>query len=95
MVAGRDGACRAVQVAWVPGSYELPVVASAMARSGQFDAVVCIGTVVCTRVPFVFCSDCPWLNQRRSAVAAISGETKLAAADEPHCTTHSDGGRNI
>mmetsp|Transcript_5910 Transcript_5910/g.16889 ORF Transcript_5910/g.16889 Transcript_5910/m.16889 type:complete len:242 (+) Transcript_5910:146-871(+) len=35
-----------IEVAWVPGSYELPVVASAMARSGKFDAVVCIGTVV-------------------------------------------------
>lgn len=36
----------ALQVVWVPGSYELPVVASAMARSGKFDAVVCIGVVV-------------------------------------------------
>ena len=59
MAAGRDKACRAVQVAWVPGSYELPVVASAMARSGRFDAVVCIGTVVCARAPVLFCSGCP------------------------------------
>lgn len=35
-----------VQVVWVPGSYEIPVVASAMARSGRFDAIVCIGAVV-------------------------------------------------
>jgi 6,7-dimethyl-8-ribityllumazine synthase len=35
-----------VQVCWVPGSFELPVVAKAMAKSGKFDAVVCIGVVV-------------------------------------------------
>lgn len=34
------------QVCWVPGSFELPVVAKAMAKSGKFDAVVCIGVVV-------------------------------------------------
>lgn len=36
----------AVEVCWVPGSFELPVVAKAMAKSGRFDAVVCIGVVV-------------------------------------------------
>ncbi len=35
-----------MQVAWVPGSFELPVVAKCMAKSGQFDAVVAIGAVV-------------------------------------------------
>lgn len=30
----------------MPGSFELPVVAKAMAKSGNFDAVVCIGVVV-------------------------------------------------
>ena len=34
------------QVAWVPGSFELPVVAKCMAKSGKFDAVVAIGAVV-------------------------------------------------
>lgn len=37
------------QVAWVPGSFELPVVAKAMAKSGQYDGVVCIGVVVSGR----------------------------------------------
>lgn len=35
-----------VDVAWVPGCFELPVVAKAMAKSGKYDAVVCIGVVV-------------------------------------------------
>ena len=36
----------AVDVAWVPGSYEIPVVAREMAHSGRFDAVICLGTVI-------------------------------------------------
>jgi 6,7-dimethyl-8-ribityllumazine synthase len=35
-----------VEVAWVPGAFELPIAAKAMARSGAFDAVVGIGAVV-------------------------------------------------
>ncbi|KAI8474744.1 MAG: 6,7-dimethyl-8-ribityllumazine synthase [Monoraphidium minutum] len=35
-----------IEVCWVPGSFELPVVAKAMAKSGKFDAVICIGVVV-------------------------------------------------
>ena len=39
---------RHLQVAWVPGAFELPLVAKAMARSGAFDAVIAVGAVVCT-----------------------------------------------
>lgn len=35
-----------VTVAWVPGSFELPLVAKAMATSGRYDAVVCLGAVI-------------------------------------------------
>ncbi|KAK9800283.1 hypothetical protein WJX73_003463 [Symbiochloris irregularis] len=35
-----------VDVAWVPGSFELPVVAKTMAKSGTYDAVLVIGVVV-------------------------------------------------
>ena len=35
-----------VDVVWVPGSFELPVVAKTMAKSGAYDAVVAIGVVV-------------------------------------------------
>ena len=33
-------------VFWVPGSFELPVVALKLAQSGRYDAVVCLGAVV-------------------------------------------------
>lgn len=36
----------AVTVAWVPGSFELPIVAQELAASGTVDAVVCLGVVI-------------------------------------------------
>jgi 6,7-dimethyl-8-ribityllumazine synthase len=33
-------------VAWVPGAFELPVTARALARSGSVDAVICLGAVI-------------------------------------------------
>jgi len=35
-----------LEVAWTPGAFELPLVALRLARSGQFDAVLCLGAVV-------------------------------------------------
>lgn len=35
-----------IAVAWVPGAFEIPVVAQKMAGSGKYDAVICLGTVI-------------------------------------------------
>jgi 6,7-dimethyl-8-ribityllumazine synthase len=35
-----------VDVAWVPGTFEIPVIASKMAGSGKYDAVICLGAVI-------------------------------------------------
>ena len=35
-----------VHVAWVPGAFEIPVIAAKMARSGKYDAVICLGAVI-------------------------------------------------
>jgi len=35
-----------VDVAWVPGAFEIPPVAQRMAASGRYDAVVCLGAVI-------------------------------------------------
>ena len=35
-----------VDVAWVPGSFEIPLVAQAMVRTRRYDAVICLGAVV-------------------------------------------------
>ena len=35
-----------VTVAWVPGAFEIPLVAKKMAKSGKYDAVICLGAVI-------------------------------------------------
>ena len=35
-----------VHVAWVPGAFEIPLIASKMARSGKYDAIICLGAVI-------------------------------------------------
>ena len=52
----RDGARRAlastgvadtdIMEAWVPGAFELPLAAKALAETGKVDAVICLGTVI-------------------------------------------------
>ncbi|MCU0651890.1 MAG: 6,7-dimethyl-8-ribityllumazine synthase [Candidatus Omnitrophica bacterium] len=33
-------------VTWVPGAFEIPVIASKLAKSKSFDALICLGTVI-------------------------------------------------
>ena len=40
-----------VEVAWVPGAFELPVVAQKMAQTGRFDVVTCLGCIVRSDTP--------------------------------------------
>ncbi|MBI4236190.1 MAG: 6,7-dimethyl-8-ribityllumazine synthase [Chloroflexi bacterium] len=35
-----------IEVAWVPGSFEIPTAAMKMAHSGRYDAIVCLGAVI-------------------------------------------------
>lgn len=35
-----------INVAWVPGAFEIPLVAAKMAKSGKYDAVICLGAVI-------------------------------------------------
>lgn len=53
LVAGaRDGLLRHdvkdedIDLAWVPGAFEIPLIASKMAKSGKYDAVLCLGVVI-------------------------------------------------
>ncbi len=53
LVAGaRDGLVRHnvedddITLAWVPGAFEIPVMAKKMAESGKYDAVICLGAVI-------------------------------------------------
>ena len=35
-----------IDVAWVPGSFEIPLVAKKMAESKKYDAIICLGAVI-------------------------------------------------
>lgn len=40
-----------IEVAWVPGSFEIPLVAHRMASSKNYDAVICLGAVIRGNTP--------------------------------------------
>jgi 6,7-dimethyl-8-ribityllumazine synthase len=52
LAGARDGLLRhgvdaaSITEAWVPGAFELPLVAKRLASSGEFDAVICLGAVI-------------------------------------------------
>ena len=35
-----------IHVAWVPGAFEIPLIAAKMAKSGKYDAIICLGAVI-------------------------------------------------
>jgi 6,7-dimethyl-8-ribityllumazine synthase len=41
-----DIADEAIDLAWVPGSFEIPLVAQRLAASGKYVAVICLGAVI-------------------------------------------------
>jgi len=43
----RHGAAEAnIELAWVPGAFEIPLIAQKMAASNKYDAIICLGTVI-------------------------------------------------
>ena len=43
----RHGICEDdISVAWVPGAFEIPLIAQKMAQSGKYDAVICLGAII-------------------------------------------------
>jgi 6,7-dimethyl-8-ribityllumazine synthase len=45
-IARHGGDLGSVDVAWVPGSYEIPLAARRLALTGRYDAVICLGAVI-------------------------------------------------
>ncbi|MGM9649251.1 MAG: 6,7-dimethyl-8-ribityllumazine synthase [Butyricicoccaceae bacterium] len=53
LVSGAEDALRRhgvseddIDIAWVPGAYEIPLIAQKMAKSGKYDMVLCLGAVI-------------------------------------------------
>ena len=62
-----------ISVAWVPGSFELPVVAKAFAESGKYDAIICLGAVIRGETDHYNMV----ANQSASGIASVGRETGL------------------
>jgi 6,7-dimethyl-8-ribityllumazine synthase len=60
-----------VEVAWVPGAFEIPLIAQKMAESGKYDAVITLGAVIRGSTPH-FDYVC---NEAAKGVSAISLKT--------------------
>ena len=41
-----DVARENIETAWVPGAFELPLIAKKMAETGRYDAIICLGAVI-------------------------------------------------
>ena len=62
-----------ITLAWVPGAFEIPLIASKMAKSGKYDAVICLGAVIrgsTSHYDFV-------CNEVSKGIAAVSLETGI------------------
>ena len=62
-----------ITLAWVPGAFEIPVVAKKMAKSGKYDAIICLGTVIrgaTSHYDYV-------CNEVSKGIAAASMETEI------------------
>jgi 6,7-dimethyl-8-ribityllumazine synthase len=62
-----------IDVAWVPGAFEIPLIAKKMAKSGKYNAVICLGAVIrgsTSHYDYV-------CNEVSKGIAAVSMETEV------------------
>ena len=62
-----------VDVAWVPGAFEIPLVAKKMAKSGKYDAVICLGAVIRGATPHFDMV----ANEATKGVASVGLQTEV------------------
>lgn len=65
-----------ITVAWVPGAFEIPLVAKKMAKSGKYDGIICLGAVIrgaTSHYDYV-------CNEVSKGVALVNMETEVPTA---------------
>lgn len=62
-----------ISISWCPGAFEIPLVAKKLAKTNEFDAIVCLGTVIRGSTPhFEYVS-----SQVAKGLAQVSLDTEL------------------
>ena len=62
-----------IEIDWVPGAFEIPLVAKKMVKSKKYDAVICLGAVIRGSTPhFDYVS-----SEVTKGVASVSLETEV------------------
>jgi 6,7-dimethyl-8-ribityllumazine synthase len=62
-----------IEIAWVPGAFEIPLAAKKMAKSNKYDAVICLGAVIRGSTPhFDYVS-----GEVTKGIASVSLETEV------------------
>jgi 6,7-dimethyl-8-ribityllumazine synthase len=62
-----------IELTWVPGAFEIPLVAKKMAKSGKYDGVICLGAVIRGATPhFDYVS-----GEVTKGIASVSLETEV------------------
>ena len=62
-----------IELAWVPGSFEIPLAAKKMANSGKYDAIICLGAVIRGSTPhFDYVS-----SEVTKGIASVSLESEV------------------
>jgi len=62
-----------IEITWVPGAFEIPLVAKKMAKTGNYHGVICLGAVIRGATPhFDYVS-----NEVTKGIASVSLETEI------------------
>ena len=65
-----------IEIAWVPGSFEIPLIAKKLAQSNKYDAVICLGAVIRGGTPhFEYIA-----SEVTKGIARISLDTEVPVA---------------
>ncbi|MCK4662649.1 MAG: 6,7-dimethyl-8-ribityllumazine synthase [Bacteroidales bacterium] len=62
-----------IEIAWAPGSFEIPVIAKKMAKSAKYDAIICLGAVIKGATPhFDYVA-----NEASKGIALVALKTEI------------------
>lgn len=62
-----------IEIAWVPGSFEIPLIAKKMAKSKKYDGIICLGAVIRGATPhFDYVA-----NEVTKGIASVSLDTEV------------------